>query len=91
MADLPDSSRRALGAVEPAQASRPPATPRHQQAAQSGQVTAVVRPCAVKTHLPAAPPHRCSDYDEDCLGLDYVRCWLYDTTRGYCPFLRSEE
>lgn len=31
--------------------------------------------------------NRCSDFDEDCFGLDHLHCWLYDPTKGLCPFL----
>ncbi len=34
---------------------------------------------------------RCSDFDEDCEGLDYVHCWLYDPAKGYCPYLRARQ
>lgn len=32
-------------------------------------------------------PRRCTDFDEDCFGLDHLHCWLYDPSKGYCPFL----
>lgn len=32
----------------------------------------------------------CADYDGDCYGIeDKVHCYLYDPTRGMCPFLSS--
>lgn len=33
---------------------------------------------------------RCKDFDEDCYGIeDKVHCYLYDPTKGMCPFLSS--
>lgn len=35
---------------------------------------------------------RCSDYDDECQHVDdYVRCFLHDPIRGYCPYLRKRE
>ena len=33
----------------------------------------------------------CSDKDEDCAGLDYLNCYLYDPSKGVCPFLSSND
>jgi hypothetical protein len=33
---------------------------------------------------------KCSDYDEDCPGMENaVACWMYDIKTGYCPLLRK--
>lgn len=33
----------------------------------------------------------CKDFDQDCFGLDHVHCWLYDPSKGRCPFLTQQE
>lgn len=38
---------------------------------------------------PLAPCNRCRDFDKECEGLDYVKCWLYDPGKGWCPFLMN--
>lgn len=35
--------------------------------------------------------HRCTDFDEDCFGLDHLNCWLLDPTTGICPFLNTDD
>jgi hypothetical protein len=47
---------------------------------------------------PLGPPHRCSDFDDDCKDVPgiapdgsirtHLSCWLYAPERGWCPFLR---
>ena len=35
---------------------------------------------------------RCSDFDQDCWGIQCkLSCWMYDPTKGICPFLTGEE
>jgi hypothetical protein len=35
----------------------------------------------------------CRDHDEDCPSIfaegKALRCWLYNPSRGFCPYLRS--
>ena len=32
----------------------------------------------------------CRDFDEDCAGLNYLKCYLYDPAKGRCPFLSGQ-
>ena len=31
----------------------------------------------------------CSDFDEDCFGLDYAACYAYAPECGKCPFYEA--
>lgn len=47
----------------------------------------ISREAAIET-IEANKPPRCSDFDEDCEGIeDKLKCYLYDPYKGYCPFL----
>jgi hypothetical protein len=40
--------------------------------------------------LPAEVKVICSDFDEDCDGVESkVNCWLYQPECGLCPFLNK--
>ncbi|MHC2406973.1 hypothetical protein ACVMGC_011517 [Bradyrhizobium barranii subsp. barranii] len=53
-----------------------------------------------KTGDPLGREHRCTDFDNDCKDVpgvapdgfvrSHLTCWLYDPTRGWCPFLRDD-
>ena len=49
--------------------------------------------CAAVGSNPPSPLQKrttCADYDEDCYGIeDKAHCYMYDPTRGMCPFLSS--
>jgi len=48
---------------------------------------------------PLGPANQCDDFDEDCADIPgltadgfartHLGCWLYDPTKGWCPFLRT--
>ena len=33
---------------------------------------------------------RCADFDEDCFGLNHLKCYLHDPAKGVCPFLSKD-
>lgn len=37
----------------------------------------------------------CKDHDEDCPSIfaegKALRCWLYDPSKGFCPYLRPTD
>lgn len=36
--------------------------------------------------------NKCKDFDEDCAELEpcAFKCWLYDPSQGWCPFLKDK-
>jgi UDP-N-acetylglucosamine pyrophosphorylase len=35
---------------------------------------------------------RCIDFDSDCLLVsNHCSCWVYDKTKGFCPFLQNSK
>jgi hypothetical protein len=46
------------------------------------------KPLRTEAEVRAEREPMCADFDSDCAGVTCkVTCWLYDSERGWCPYL----